>query len=376
MLSTRVFLYFGFLWICHLVPLIYCGDSQEQLVFYRIFCLIFFLRFVLILLIFLCFILLFRFVFSFLQISVRMKISCLILLSQFSIFLLFHSVHIKLHVPQIVKKHTHTRTIFKHHYVKPKYASSKSLVDARLDPTLKLSRKLPHSLAALESGRLKGSEQIWKPSMSEYRSVDSNHVPKKFKLNKKKNPFKLLEIMAEAQAEGHKFNPQSIYNDDYFDNEGNEHIPEYMLSDNSRFAPSADVYQTADLRVARNSGHKTDLSRFNSDEKSGSPSFVPSWGFTPPTIETAQQTYDWSTGLAKTDYRKHKLFSSALDSDESSMVTPKMKRLRSKGRLTPTIDPLDDHSNVLKMARKPSSLSNFTKYKNKLNVMSSLNTSI
>lgn len=244
-----------------------------------------------------------------------------------------------------------------------------------MDPTLKLSRKLPHSLTALESGRLKGSEQIWKPSLSEYRSVDSNHIPKKFKMNKKKNPFKLLEIMAEAQAEGHAFSPQSIYNEDYFDNEGNEHIPEYMLSDNSRFVPS-DVYQTADLRVARNSGHKTDMLRFNSDEKHGSASFVPSWGFTPPTIETAPQTYDWSTGLSKTEYKKHKLFSSALDSDESSMVTPKMKRVRSKSRLTPTIDPLDDHTNVLKMARKPSSLSNFTKYKNKLNIMSNLNTSI
>lgn len=282
-----------------------------------------------------------------------------------------------MHVPQIIKKHTHTRTIFKHHFVKPKGGGPKNLVNARLDPTFKLARKLPNSIAALDSGRFKSSEQLWKPQ-TEYRGVESSYLPKKIKLGKKKNPFKLLEIMAEAQAEGHNFSPQSLYNEDYFDHDANEHIPEYMLSDNSRFHPS-EVYQTADATIARNSAHKAELLHMISDDKlnAATPQYTPSWAFAPPTIETATKTYDWSTGLANSDFKKQNLFSAAIDdSDEFETIQPKPKKHRNKSRLAPTQDTTDDHENILKMTRKPISLTNFTKYKNKYNVLSSLNTSI
>lgn len=284
------------------------------------------------------------------------------------------SVHIKLHVPQIIKKHTHTRTIFKHHYKQPKFASAKSLTSSRLDPTIKLSRKNPHSFS--EGGRFRSEDQLWKPSLNEYRSVESSYVPKKLKLNKKKNPFKLLEIMAEAQAEGHTFNPQSLYhNEDYSDNDGNEHIPDYMLSETPRF--SASLYGSD--HVGRNSGHKTDLLRLHShsDEKLHSPSssFVPSWGFGATKPESSAQTFDW-TGISNSYKKKPKLFTpSSLESDESAIIAPK-KKLRNKHRVSPTLEPTDDYAKVLKLSRKPAGLTNFTKYKNKFNVMSNLNTSI
>lgn len=372
MFGGQVFICFGLLWISHFVPLVLSGDSNEQSVGFNQFYLPFFFWF---------------------QAVFHLQ-NVYFILSQKYFYSPFSSVHIKLHVPQIIKKHTHTRTVFKHHFGRPKGASAKSLTsfsNARLDPTYKSSRKLPHSISALESsGRVKSQDQLWKPSLSEYRSVESNYVPKKLKLAKKKNPFKLLEIMAEAQAEGHTFSPQGLYNnnnhnnnDDYFDSEDNENVPEYMLSDNSRFAPS-ELYSSSD-HVGRNAGHK-DLLRLHSqsDEKSvHSPvsSFVPSWGISAPTPETAAHTFDWSTGYSTSgsDYKKKKtkLFTSALDSEEIEVVTPKIKKLRNKSRHhTPTLDTSEDHSNILKLTRKPISLTNFTKYKNKFNVMSNLNTSI
>lgn len=47
------------------------------------------------------------------------------------------SVHIKLHVPEILKKHTHVRTIYKHHYKPKPKPKHKEIVHDRLDPSIR-----------------------------------------------------------------------------------------------------------------------------------------------------------------------------------------------------------------------------------------------
>lgn len=493
------------------------------------------------------------------------------------------SIHIKLHVPEIIKKHTHTRTVFKHHFVRPKYASAKSISSLRAEPSNKSTRKAPPSVRPL-SKPTKNSTPPPRPS-SEFIGFDSNNiVPKKIKFPKKKNPFKLLEIMAEAQAEGHTLNPNKLYaNEDFFDHEtlDLDHHPKFLhsdkqphfgsshdaprfsssssqvesgqairltgsesnrlpslenprytssdsrytslesprftgsllsgdgtrfagslssessrfsspekitftesprfaslesgrytltesprysslessrlndgtrfadsvrftgsssstrygdslklsdslrfgdsnrftdssrftdslrLSDSSRFpessrftSPDASRYSPHDsyhteIDFDRKTGNKKDSVRISSAERhtthpTTAPSFVPSYGFTPPTVSKPSPTYDWSAGSSvgsgigvatTTTKKKHKkLFSALVDdiADETEFVAVKPKKVRNKTRTTSvTIDPIDQVEDILKITtRRPVSLSNYTKYKNKFNVMSGLNTSI
>lgn len=119
----------------------------------------------------------------------------------------FCSIHIKLHVPQLIKKHTHTRTIFKHHFVKPKSPKSFShppmLGSISASPSsLKLgsSAHLLKSFNDPDMALALSGKNLWRPSASEYRASELNYIPKKMKVPKKKNPFKVLEAMAEAHG--------------------------------------------------------------------------------------------------------------------------------------------------------------------------------
>lgn len=165
------------------------------------------------------------------------------------------SIHIKLHVPQIIKKHTHTRTIYKHHFV-GKAKTGKSLYHGPGPQGISASPStLKHSSAAglnalptlspSESIALGFGKNGWRPSPAEYRASELNYVPKKMRLPKKQNPFKMLEVMAEAHAEGHqipahlvkKFKPSVMADES---RSTSEYIPDYMLGSSDLIGYNSD----------------------------------------------------------------------------------------------------------------------------------------
>lgn len=314
----------------------------------------------------------------------------------------FFSIHIKLHVPQIIKKHTHTRTIYKHHFVKPK--SGKSLSHAPILQTISAS---PSSLKLSNSGLLKAiptlseSESIalglgknaWRPSASEYRASELHYVPKKMKVPKKKNPFKMLEVMAEAHAEGHeipahfikKLKPTLLDNEN---SENSEYIPDYMLT-------NSDLLNSDDNSASDSDSSKAELiyvAPQHADKyKAKKTSFIPSKVLLTPTLATIRNrkpkmSYDWLPGTLSTSLTSTSSTSSDsrdTDSDDEADIKHtlsqiiKRNKARKPKRLLPTLSPSEDHFNILQMTRKPFSITNYTKYKNRLSAAAStLNTSI
>lgn len=314
-------------------------------------------------------------------------------------------------MPQIIKKHTHTRTIYKHHFIKPKTPKSLSHSPSILQTiaaspsSLKLSNSasLLKALPTLSDGdgiTLGLGKNIWRPSASEYRASELNYIPQKMKFPKKKNPFKMLEVMAEAHAEGHelpthvvkKLKPSlpTLLDDD--DSQTSEYIPDYMLA-------NSDLYNTDDNSASDSDSSRPDLiyvapqqhHHHHDKYKAKKTSFIPSKMVLSPTLATLanykkkpKMTYDWLPGTISTSLSSTSSTASdsSNDSDDVSDLKHhfqmmKRNKTRKPKRLSPTLGPSEDHINFLQMTRKPYSISNFTKYKNRLSAAaSSLNTSI
>lgn len=316
-----------------------------------------------------------------------------------------------MHVPQIIKKHTHTRTIYKHHFVKPKSGKSLShspsiLQSISASPSsLKLSSsglnvlKAIPTLSESESIALGLGKNVWRPSASEYRASELNYVPKKMKVPKKKNPFKMLEVMAEAHAEGHEIPPhfmKKLKPSHILDNENSEtseYMPDYMLTN------PVDLYNSDDNSASDSDSSKADLiyvAPQNDKYKAKKTSLYPSKVLLTPTLATAlsqkgkktRMTYDWIPGTISTSLSSTSSTASDSrdfrdsDSDESDIkhtLSQMLKRnkLRKPKRILPPFSPSEDHINILQMTRKPISITNFTKFKNRLSAAAStLNTSI
>lgn len=313
-------------------------------------------------------------------------------------FCLSCSIHIKLHVPQIIKKHTHTRTIYKHHFVKPK--SGKSISHG---PILHSIASSPSSLKLSSTGMLKAiptlsesesialglGKNVWRPSASEYRASELSYVPKKMKLPKKKNPFKMLEVMAEAHAEGHEIPPHLLkkMKPSMLDNENSEtseYLPDYMLT-------NSDLYNSDDNSASDSDSSRPDLiyvAPQHDKYKAKKTSYIPSKLMLTPTLATyksrkPKMSYDWMPGTISTGLASTSSTSSDSDSDDDAEIKHtlaqmfKRQKSRKPKRLLPTLGPSEDHINILHMTRKPMSIANFTKYKNRLSAAAStLNTSI
>lgn len=308
-------------------------------------------------------------------------------------------------MPQIIKKHTHTRTIYKHHFVKPKSGKSLShspsvLQSISASPSslnnLKLSSnglKVIPTLSESDSIALGLGKNAWRPSASDYRASELNYVPKKMKVTKKKNPFKMLEVMAEAHAEGHEIPPHFMkkLKPSLLDNENSEtseYIPDYMLT-------NGDLYNSDDNSASDSDSSKADIIYVapQSDKyKAKKTSLYPSKVLLAPTLATSIKgkkpkiTYDWIPGTISTSSLSSTSSTSSdsrgSDSDESDIkhtLSQMLKRskLRKPKRVLPTFSPSEDHYNILQMTRKPISITNFTKFKNRLSAAAStLNTSI
>lgn len=313
-------------------------------------------------------------------------------------------------MPQIIKKHTHTRTIYKHHFVKPK--SGKSLSHGPILQTLsaspsslKLSSSSGSSSGGSSSNILKAiptlsesesialgfGKNVWRPSASDYRASEMNYVPKKMRVPKKKNPFKMLEMMAEAHAEGHEVPPHIMKKlkptlSDNENSETSEYFPDYMLT-------NADLYNSDDNSASDSDSSKgADLIYVapQADKyKAKKTSLYPSKVLLTPTLATALKAkkprlHDWIPGTYSTSLSSTSSTASDSDSDDESEIKHtisqmlKRNKLRKAKRINlPTLSPSEDHINILQMTRKPISITNFTKFKNRLSAAAStLNTSI
>lgn len=265
------------------------------------------------------------------------------------------------------------------------------------------SLKLTNSASLLKAfptlsdsdGLALGLRPSWRPSPSEYRASELNYIPHKMKIPKKKNPFKMLEVMAEAHAEGHeipshivkKLKPTLLDDDD---SQTSEYIPDYMLA-------NSDLYNlnlNNDDNSASDSDSRPDLIYVapQSDKyRAKKTSFIPSKMVLSPTLATIasykkrpKMSYDWLPGTISTSLSSTSSTSSDSSNDSDDDSEPrhqfqmiKRNKMRKPKRLLPTLGPSEDHINILQMTRKPFSISNFTKYKNRLSAAAStLNTSI
>lgn len=250
-------------------------------------------------------------------------------------------------------------------------------------------------LSESESIALGLAKNVWRPSASDYRASELNYMPKKMIVPKKKNPFKMLEVMAESHAEGHeipshiikKLKPSLLYDNE--NSETSEYIPNYMLTNSDLYnlddnsASSSDTSKGIDLIYIAPQADKY---------KTKKTSTYPTKVLLTPTHATAlkgrkpKMMYDWIPGKVPTSLTStSSTVSDSRDSDSydeseikhtiSQML--KQNKLRKPKRLLPTLGASEDHYNNLQMTRKPISITNFTKFKNRLSAATStLNTSI
>lgn len=118
-------------------------------------------------------------------------------------------------------------------------------------------------------------------------------------------------------------------------------------------------------------------------------SFLPS-KMVLPTLATYKKkpkmTFDWVPGtLSSISSSAASLTSDSFDTDDSDFdikhqlqqMLKRNKARKPKRLMSPTLSPSEDHINILQMTRKPLSISNFTKFKNRLSAAAAtLNTSI
>lgn len=208
----------------------------------------------------------------------------------------------------------------------------------------------------------------------------------------------MLEVMAEAHAEGHeipahimkKLKPSLLDNES---SDSSEFIPDYMLANSDLYntddnsASDSDSSKSADLiYVAPQHG-----GRGSDKYKAKKTSYIPSKVVLTPTLATykgkkPKMSYDWMPGTISTSLSSTSSTSSdsrASDSDDESEIKHTLSQMykrnksRKPKRLLSTLGPSEDHINILQMTRKPFSITNFTKYKNRLSAAAStLNTSI
>lgn len=244
-------------------------------------------------------------------------------------------------------------------------------------PTYGVSDGLPHGLP---------KNKLWRPSASEYHASEINFKPKKINVNKKKNPFKILEALAEAQAEGHELRPHVIkkvrptkLHDDESDT--SDYVPDFMLVDNNPRYSRDESYSVDDESGLADSSSKADLIYVTAQDKHkkkhGS-SYLSSRDYNNPAAlkkKTKIQTIEWTAGSSSSavsdsdneaEYRHH------LNEALRKIKSRKPKRHSER----PTLGPSEEHINILQRNRKQNPITNYTKYKNRLNGASSLNTSI
>ncbi|XP_037035865.1 uncharacterized protein LOC119074029 [Bradysia coprophila] len=137
-------------------------------------------------------------------------------------------VHIKLHVPEIIKRHTHVRTVYKHLH-KPKPHKSK-----------KSHAKLKHSHFDVAESR-----PIWIPKPVHYKpkakeeTVPINEWQHKLAMqslkkpkHSKQSPYALIEMMAETGDDGYKAKLYKQYQlQEQLRNQ--QMMPDYMVMDGS-----------------------------------------------------------------------------------------------------------------------------------------------
>lgn len=212
------------------------------------------------------------------------------------------------------------------------------------------------------------------------------------KVQKKKNPFKMLEVMAEAHAEGHEIPPHYIkkLKPSLLDNENSEnseYIPDYMLT-------NSDLLNSDDNSASDSDSSKAELiyvAPQGDKYKAKKTSYIPSKVLLTPTLATLKNrkpkmSYDWLPGAYSTSLTSTSSTSSDSrdsDSDDEADIKHTLAQImkRNKARKPkrllaslPTLSPSEDH---YIMTRKPFSITNFTKYKNRLSAAAStLNTSI
>lgn len=207
--------------------------------------------------------------------------------------------------------------------------------------------------------------------------------------------------MAEAHAEGHeipahimkKLKPSLLDNES---SDSSELIPDYMLANSDLYnaddnsASDSDSSKSADLiYVAPQHDSDKYIGRGSDKYKAKKTSYIPSKVVLTPTLATykgkkPKMAYDWMPGTISSSLSSTSSTSSdSRDSDDESEIkhtlSQMLKRNKSRKpkRLLPTLNPSEDHINILQMTRRPYSITNFTKYKNRLSAAAStLNTSI
>lgn len=238
-------------------------------------------------------------------------------------------------------------------------------------PTYSVSDGIPHGLT---------KNNLWRPSPSEYRASELNFVPKKINLNKKKNPFKILEALAEAQAEGHELRPHvikkvrpTILHEDESDN--SDYVPDYMLVDNPRYGRD-DSYSIGldDDSGLVDSSSKADLVYVTQDKfKKKHSSFHTTRDYISPLTalkkKSKGQPYDRNGSSSDV---------SSYEPDRRHQTNDALRKIKSRKpkRMSPTLGPSEEQINILQRTRKRNPITNYTKYKNRMNAASSLNTSI
>lgn len=215
---------------------------------------------------------------------------------------------------------------------------------------------------------------LWSPSPSEYRASEVGFVPKKIRVSKKKNPFKMLEMLAEAQAEGHELRPhfvKKVKPDSSFEadsSQTSEFLPDYMLVDNPHHGGP---YGSEESSSDSSSGAKSDIIYLApGHDKFRKRGFVPSREFAAPTTASKKKLkmpHDWIPSSVS---------SSIYEPEPRVIRAPKKFKSRKPKRLAsiPTLSPVEAHISMLQ--HRAASLPNFTRIKNRLHATSSLNTSI
>lgn len=187
-------------------------------------------------------------------------------------------------------------------------------------------------------------------------------------------------MLAEAQAEGHEIRPHFIkkikpdLSESADSSQTNEFVPDYMLVENGQYA-NGDLYGSGESSSSDStSGAKADVIYIApGNERFRKNGFKPPREFIMPTIASKKKTKimpDWIPNASSSG------LTSIYEPDQHIMHTQKKFKARKPKRLNvmPTLASMETHISALQ--RKPTSLPNFTKIKNRLHATSSLNTSI
>lgn len=209
-------------------------------------------------------------------------------------------------------------------------------------------------------------------------------------LNKKKNPFKILEALAEAQAEGHELRPQvikkvrpSALRDD--ESDSSDYVPDYMMVDNNPRYGREESYSGSsddDDSGLSDSSSKADLIYVppqNKYKKKHASNHHTSRDFVNPSSslkkKTKVQAFDWNAASGSSSSASSDSEYEPEHRQQNNDALRKIKSSKPK-RMSPTLGPSEEHIDVLQRTRKRNPITNYTKYKNRLNGASSLNTSI